>query len=139
MLVARPDHPLVGRRRIDPARLADEPFIQREAGSGTRLTSERFFKEQGITLRTRLEVGSHEAIKHTVAGGLGLAVVSASTVVSELALGELAVLDVKGFPLLRRWHVVYPQGKQLSPAAQAFRQWLFDHRPAPLQKRATND
>jgi LysR family transcriptional regulator, low CO2-responsive transcriptional regulator len=135
VLVAPPNHPLAGKKRIDPQRLAAEPFIQREAGSGTRLTSERFFKEQGIALRTRLEVGSHEAIKHTVAGGLGLAVVSSSTVVSELALGELAVLDVKGFPLLRRWHVVYPQGKQLSPVAKAFKQWLFKHRPAPLQNR----
>jgi LysR family transcriptional regulator, low CO2-responsive transcriptional regulator len=136
VLVAPPSHPLVGRQRLDPQELAHEPFIQREAGSGTRLTSERFFNERGIALRTRLEVGSHEAIKQTVAGGLGLAVVSSSTVVSELALGELAMLDVQGFPLLRRWHVVYQSGKHLSPAALAFKAWLFEHRPAPLQPSA---
>jgi LysR family transcriptional regulator, low CO2-responsive transcriptional regulator len=133
VLVAPPNHRLVGRQRLDPQELAQEPFIQREAGSGTRLTSERFFSQLGITLRTRLEVGSHEAIKQTVAGGLGLAVVSSSTVMSELALGELALLDVQGFPLLRRWHVVYQSGKQLSPAAMAFKAWLFEHRPVTLQ------
>lgn len=133
VLVAPPGHPLAGQRRIAPQRLAKEPFILREAGSGTRLTSERYFGEQGVTITPRLEVSSHEAIKQVVAGGLGVAVVSASTVVSELALGELVQLDVKGFPLMRHWYVVYPRGKHLSPAAQAFKQWLFDQRTHLVQ------
>ncbi len=130
VLVAPPNHPLVGQHSLPPQRLAGEPFILREPGSGTRLTTERFFATHGITLKNRLEVGSNEAIKQTVAGGLGLAVLSATTVVSELALGELVTLDVQGFPLIRRWQVVYPKGKQPSAAAQAFRAWLFEHRPA---------
>ena len=129
VVVAPPAHPLCGRKRIAPQSLATEPFILREPGSGTRLTAERFFAEQGVTVKNRLEVGSNEAIKQTVAGGLGLAVLSATTVVSELALGELVQLDVKGFPLIRRWHVVYPRGKRLSAAALAFKDWLFEHRP----------
>lgn len=129
VMVAPPTHPLAAKKRITPQKLAQEPFILREPGSGTRLTTERFFEAEGITLRNRMEMGSNEAIKQTVAGGLGLAVLSASTVVSELALGELVQLDVKGFPLMRRWHVVYPQGKRLSAAALAFKAWLHEHRP----------
>ena len=132
VLVAPPDHPLVGKKRIAPQRLKDEPFILREPGSGTRLTSEQFFASHGIALKNRLEVGSNEAIKQTVAGGLGLAVLSATTVTSELALGELVLLEVVGFPLIRRWHVVYPRGKRLSAAALAFKDWLFEHRPQPI-------
>jgi DNA-binding transcriptional LysR family regulator len=128
VLVAPPDHPLADKKRITPKHLASEPFIMREPGSGTRLTAEKFFAEHHINLRNRLEVGSNEAIKQTVAGGLGLAVLSATTVVSEIALGELVQLDVQGFPLIRRWHVVYPRGKHLSAATLAFKQWLFDHR-----------
>ena len=108
-----------------------EPFILREPGSGTRLTTEKFFAQEGFSHINRLEVSSNEAIKQTVAGGLGLAVLSATTVVSELALGELVKLDVVGFPLIRRWQLVYPSGKRLSPAALAFKQWLFDHRIGP--------
>ncbi|OGB27354.1 MAG: LysR family transcriptional regulator [Burkholderiales bacterium RIFCSPLOWO2_02_FULL_66_35] len=137
VLVAPPDHPLVGKKKIAPSRLRNEPFILREPGSGTRLTAERFFTSQGVTLKNRLEVSSNEAIKQTVAGGLGLAVLSATTVVSELALGELVLLDVVGFPLIRRWHVVYPRGKRLSAAALAFKEWLFEHRPvSPAQPPA---
>jgi len=116
--------------------LAQEPFILREPGSGTRLTAERFFAGHGITLKNRLEVGSNEAIKQTVAGGLGLAVLSATTVVSELALQELVLLDVVGFPLIRSWHVVYPQGKKLSAAAVAFKDWMFEHRPVSVPPAA---
>lgn len=128
VLVAPPDHPLVGKKRIAPERLRSEPFILREPGSGTRLTSEKFFADHSVTMKNRLEVGSNEAIKQTVAGGLGLAVLSAHTVTAELALGELVQLDVRGFPLIRRWHVVVPRGKRLSAAAQAFKDWLFTHR-----------
>lgn len=128
VLVAPPSHPLARQKGIAPQKLRHEPFILREPGSGTRLTAERFFAGHGFAMKNRLEVGSNEAIKQTVAGGLGLAVLSAHTVVSELALGELVQLDVKGFPLIRRWYVVYPRGKRLSAAASAFKQWLFDHR-----------
>lgn len=129
VLVTYPDHPLAGKRQIMPKRLKDEPFILREPGSGTRLTAEKFFAAHGITLKNRLEVGSNEAIKQTVAGGLGLAVLSATTVVSELALKELIQLDVQGFPLIRRWHVVYPTSKHLSAAATSFKAWIFERRP----------
>ncbi len=128
VLVAPPSHPLVGQRNVSPQRLRDEAFVLREPGSGTRLTAERFFAAHGISLNNRLEVGSSEAIKQTVAGGLGLAVLSVTTVTSELALNELVVLDVEGFPLIRHWHVVYHKDKKLSAAAAAFKTWLFDHR-----------
>ena len=133
VLVAPPEHSLVRQRNIPPLRLVDEPFILREPGSGTRLTAEKFFASHGVALKNRLEVGSNEAIKQTVAGGLGLAVVSATTVVLELALKELVLLDVQGFPLIRRWQVVYPTGKRLSAAATAFKAWLFEHRPSVVR------
>ncbi|TSE35394.1 LysR family transcriptional regulator [Tepidimonas charontis] len=129
VLIAPPTHPLARARDIDPQRLAEEPFVLREPGSGTRSTAERFFAEHGVSLRVRLEVGSNEAVKQTVAGGLGVAVLSAHAVAAELALGELVALDVRGFPLLRRWQLLHPAGKRLSPAALAFKQWLQTHRP----------
>jgi len=128
VMVAPPGHPLAGQREVPAQRLAQEPFVLREPGSGTRLTTERFFTGHGIALKNRLEVSSTEAIKQTVAGGLGLAVLSSTTVVSELALGELVQLDVQGFPLIRHWYVVCAAGKKLSAAASAFKAWLLHAR-----------
>lgn len=125
VLVAAADHPLTTRAAIAPEELSDLPFILREEGSGTRLAAERFFEEHGITPRTRMELGSNEAIKQTVASGLGVAVLSETTLHNELATGELVQLAVQGFPLRRHWFIAHPAGKHLSPAAAAFREFLF--------------
>ncbi len=125
VVVASPSHPLVQEKNIAPSRLQDVSFILREPGSGTRLAAERFFAQHGIVLKARMELGSNEAIKQVVAGGLGVAVLSASTLRAELASGELVVLDVHGLPLERKWHVIYPAGKQLTPTAKAFMEHLF--------------
>ncbi|MBN2906523.1 MAG: LysR family transcriptional regulator [Rhodobacteraceae bacterium] len=129
-IVARHDHPLVGSHNIPPERVAREPFILREPGSGTRLAGERFFTARGLTLPMRMELGSNEAIKQAVIGGLGLAVLARDTLALEGQTGLLRVLDVAGFPLLRQWQVAYPRGKHLSVVAEAF----LDHLVRNAQK-----
>lgn len=120
VVIAPADHPLSAEQNIPPARLADEPFIMREQGSGTRLACERFFQQHGVTLKTRMTLGSNEAVKQAVAGGLGLAVLSQHTLALDEVSGAFAVLDVKGFPLLRQWYAVYPRGKRVSVLTEAF-------------------
>lgn len=126
VLIAPPDHPLAGRR-LAPADLAGHPFVMREPGSGTRIAAERFFAAAGIAPVVRMELGANEAVKQAVAAGLGLSVLSRGTALLELRHGELAELDVAGFPILRQWFVAHPRGKRLSVAATAFLDML---RPA---------
>jgi DNA-binding transcriptional LysR family regulator len=118
------DHPLSGRKRIPFADLAEEQFLVRERGSGTRMTMERVFQERGTPLRIKMELGSNEAIKQAVAGGLGLAMLSRSTLNLDPSQKELAELDVEGFPIVRAWYVVRPKGKQLSVVAATFLEFL---------------
>ena len=125
VVVSSPNHPLAKEKDIAPSRLRDVPFILREAGSGTRLAFEKFLEPYGVVLKARMELGSNEAIKQVIAGGLGVAVLSASTLRAELASGELTILDIRGLPLERKWHMVYPVGKQLTPASKAFMEYLF--------------
>lgn len=133
VVLARRDHPLAGKKRISLKRLAEEPFILREPGSGTRLATERFFAEHGLTLRVRMELGSNEAIKQAIAGGLGISVLSRHTLALAGTAGLLTLLDVAGFPLMRKWYVAYPNGKQLSAVAEAFLQHVLE---APTQLSA---
>jgi len=120
VVIAPADHPLAGRKRIEPKRLAGEPFIMREQGSGTRRVTEQFFEQHGISVKTRMTLGSNEAVKQAVAGGLGLAVLSQHTLTLDESSGAFAVLDVKGFPLLRKWYAVYLKGKRVSAVTRAF-------------------
>lgn len=120
VVVARQDHPLAGKKRISLKQVAAEPFILREPGSGTRLAVERHFADHGLKLHVRMELGSNEAIKQAIAGGLGISVLSRHTLALEGEQGPLHTLDVAGFPLLRHWYVAYQAGKHLSAAAEAF-------------------
>lgn len=129
VVIAPADHPLAGQRDIPMARLADEPFVVRERGSGTRIAMEKSFAEQGRSLKTGMEMTSNEAIKQAVEAGLGLGIVSLHTLELELATGRLAVLDVEGFPIMRQWHVVHRREKRLSPIAVAFRDFVFREAP----------
>ena len=106
----------------------NEPFILREPGSGTRLSVDAHFASLGLQPRIRLELGSNEAIKEAVAAGMGLAVVSRHALATPLADARLVELPVTGFPVQSNWWTLYPRGKRLSAAAQAFKDWLFTHR-----------
>ncbi len=126
VVIAARDHPLAGKRGIPLTRLAQEPFLVREAGSGTRSALERFCEEHGVNLAIRMDLGSNEAIKQGVAGGLGLAVLSLHTLAMEGRDSPLAVLDVEDFPIERHWNLVYPKGKQPSVVAQAFHEFMLN-------------
>lgn len=126
IVVAPLNHPLAGKKNIPIQRLAEENFIIRESGSGTRMATERLFEQQGIPIRVRLELGSNEAIKQAIIAGLGIAVLSAHALVLEKGSGEFNILDVEGFPIQRHWYAVYPTGKQLSIVARTFLNYLLD-------------
>ena len=123
-VLAAPDHPLAGQKNIPLERLALEPWLMREKGSGTRIAIERRFFDHGITLHPRLELGSSEAIKQAILAGLGISALSRHAL-SLNQPGQFAVLDVEGFPILRHWYAVYPAGRQLSVVARAFLDYLL--------------
>ncbi|NMF91110.1 LysR family transcriptional regulator [Aromatoleum petrolei] len=119
VVIAPEGHPLAGRR-IELIDLAGERFILRERGSGTRLACDAHFARNAFVPRVRLELGSNEAIKQAVAGGLGLAVISRHALAARPGDDQLAVLDVAGFPVQSSWFTLHPRGKRLSPVATVF-------------------
>ena len=125
VVLAPADHPLVHEKNISLERLAAEPFIMREPGSGTRKSVQNLFDEHKILLKVRLDLGSNEAIKQAIAGGLGISILSAHTLALEGPDSQLAVLDVEKFPIERYWYAVYPSGKQLSIVARTFLEYLL--------------
>ena len=126
VVIASPAHPLAKQKKVSMEALQKETFVVRESGSGTRIAMQRFFSEQGVSLTTGMEMTSNEAIKQAVEAGLGLGIVSIHTLELELETGRIAVIDAEPFPILRHWYVVHREGKRLSPAAQAFRQFVLD-------------
>lgn len=124
VLVAPRTHALVGKRKLHLAALSDLPFLVREPGSGTRMASERYFTRHGFKPRVRMELGSNEAIKQAVAGGFGVAVLSLHTLAMDATGGGLALLDVQGFPIERKWYAVHPRATPLSIVGRTFLDYM---------------
>ena len=125
IVLAPQDHPLAHQRNIPIEKLNGEAFVMREQGSGTRTAVQKLFAKHKVSVKVKLELGSNEAIKQAIAGGLGISVLSRHTLISEENSQELTVLDVQHFPIKRRWYVAYLSNKQLSVIAQTFLEYLL--------------
>jgi len=128
------DNPLVviaprafqpSQRRLELRHLAAERFLLREPGSGTRMAIDEHLARERVLLSRRMVVGSNEAIKQAVAGGLGLSILSRHAL-SDADLPELRILPVRGFPLRRAWYIVHWSEGELSAPAHAFREFLAE-------------
>jgi len=125
-IVAPPDHRLAQRKNLQLEEVIRERFIGREPGSGTQMAFNRVLKKKGLTIVPYMELGSSEAIKQAVLGGLGIAVLSLHSMRVEQDAGKLVILDVAGFPIKRRWYAVHLKGKKLSLAAQSFLDFILE-------------
>ena len=119
VLIAAPGHPIT---RTNPAPLSavvQQPLLMHEVGSGTRAVTEKAFSSRRIALRPSMTLASTEAIKHTVATGVGIAVLSISAVRTELAAGTLKVVRMKGLTIDRPLYRIQRKGVWSSPSLQA--------------------
>ncbi len=126
--VASPEHVLVGQSQVTLARLAEEVFLQREEGSGTRAAVEEVFEIAGMPLKVGMVLGNVEAIKRSVAANLGVSVLSTLAVKREVQYRTLAILDVEQFPIQRRWYIARLAERPLTASADAFIKFLREYR-----------
>ena len=124
--IAAYSHPLTKKTSVPLNSFLDQRFILREKGSGTRLTIDKYFKTQKFRPDIRMELGSNEAIKEAVAGGLGIGVVSKHALHGHQKEHGVAIINVKGFPIMSHWHIVHPAKKHLPPVAVAFKTHLLN-------------
>ncbi|AOV17015.1 LysR family transcriptional regulator [Acidihalobacter aeolianus] len=136
VVLAPSSHRLCHAQGISLEEIAKEPFLLREPGSGTREAIMRLCRERNLKLNVRMELGSNEAIKHGIVGGLGISVLSLHSLVLEGVSGMISVLDVEGFPIMRKWYLVYPKEKTLSLPAQRFIEFSVDREDAITKRLA---
>ncbi len=135
VVIAAATHAMAARKQIKLNELQNQRFILREIGSGTRMTTDAFFKRHKFKPQLRLELGSNEAIKEAVAGDLGIAVVSRHALYANAADTAVTVLNVANFPINSNWHVVHPSGRRLSPIANVFQEHLLAESKRWLERR----
>lgn len=131
-IIAEPNHPLANSGKISgPAAISALnfcPFIGRERGSGTRAVTEAALLFQGLNPPVILRLSSTEAVKQSVACGLGIAILSRAAVADQLALGTIAEIAVADFIIKRELSIVRIRGRVSSPSAVLFGDLLRAHR-----------
>lgn len=114
---------------IDIHDLSEELFIMREMGSGTREAMEKGLEKAGFSLKDLkvvCELGSTEAVKQAVMGGVGVAIVSDRAIKNEVKLGLLRIIKLKNLNIKRNFYLIYNPKRTLSPIAQSFIQFIKD-------------
>lgn len=119
VIVAHSGHPFT-LHPIKPDEMCDETLLLREQGSGTRRYFELELERQGLRPRRVLEIGNTEAIKRTVAAGLGISAVPRRSVVEEQMRGSLGLVRVAGLDMQRPLGILTYKGIRLAPVALAF-------------------
>ena len=124
VVIAPAGHPLAGKRGLTLRQVTGEPFVMREAASGSRWSLEKAARKAGARLNIAMELGSNGAIKHAVESGLGLAVISRYACALEFSTKRLVELEVSGFPIRRDWHIVHLRRRKLPASVTAFIEFL---------------
>lgn len=131
-LIVPSGHPLA--ERLDPIELSEVltyPFVLREKGSGTRKVMEDVLIERGIdpgAIRTVMELGSTGAVKSAVEEGLGITMLSTSTVKHETALGLVKMIDIADASFKRNFYAIQLRSALLPMSATTFLTYLKEQR-----------
>lgn len=128
VLVASPGHRLAterGHRRVLEV-VSQTGLITYPADSTTRRLIEQVFLENGLQLRSSMEMSSPEAIKRLTEAGLGLSILPIKAVANEIRRGKLRSLPTGRVKFSRMLGLVHRSGEELSRPAHVFRQMLLE-------------
>ena len=119
-LICGPRHRFAGMDVIEPKDLANEDFVIREYGSGTRKTFEDVMTAKGLSWRITWTCNNADSIRAAVSEGLGIAVISQRAVVHDITLGLLCALPVRDLEFKRTFKIVYHKNKYLTAPMHHF-------------------
>lgn len=113
----------------------ENPFIFREPGSATRMAMEEFVAANKLPTYKKMELTSNEALKQAVIAGLGYSVMPLIGIRNELKNGEIEIVPHKGLPIVTTWNLIWLKGKNPSPVASAFLEYIKAEREQIVKDR----
>jgi DNA-binding transcriptional LysR family regulator len=134
LLIVAPDHSWANRKEVSLSEVVKEPFIFREAGSGTRQMIEKFLGRHGVTLhdmKISTILGSTEAIKDAVENGLGVSIISRWAARKESKYGTLRLLGLKEEKMVRDFSLIINKNSVSSNSLDEFLSFLKSY---PFEK-----
>ncbi|UQZ36321.1 LysR family transcriptional regulator [Paenibacillus sp. PK3_47] len=129
-LIVPGDHPLAEREEVMLEEALQYPFVLREQGSGTRQVMEEQLMSKGLdssAMKIVMELGSNGAVKSAVEAGLGLTIISTSSVKHEVALGLMKIVNISDASFKRQFYAIHLKSTLLPISAVTFLTFLRQH------------
>jgi DNA-binding transcriptional LysR family regulator len=122
-------HRWAGKKEVLIQEVIQEPFISRELGSGTLKSMEPYLQGAGLmgvdSLKIVARLGTSTAVKEGVKAGLGISILSAVALETELKAGVLKALRFKGIPMLRYFYLIRDKRRTASPIGRSLIDFLI--------------
>lgn len=118
--IVAPSHPWATAGRAERGDIAMQSYILYTRASYTGEAIDDYFREEGVVLRTAIEMGSISAIKEMVKLNLGVSILAPWTVADETSAGTLVAIPLGKRKLKRRWGVLHWQSRRLSIQEERF-------------------
>jgi DNA-binding transcriptional LysR family regulator len=130
VLAVPANHKWAEKKAITLNELSEEPFIVREAGSGTMKITEGFLKSRGLKgfdgFNTIAHLGTSTAVKEAIKAELGVSILSSRAIETELNAGVLKTVSIKGLPAIKRsFYLIRDKRRIASPLCQALLEFLL--------------
>ncbi len=100
-----------------------EPFIMRETGSGTKKEIDRYLEKRNIpasSLHIVARMNDLEAIRKSVAGGLGISILSACSAKDLADTHQILMFPLNHESAMRTFYIVYSKNRILKPHVKQF-------------------
>ncbi|HQN17731.1 MAG TPA: selenium metabolism-associated LysR family transcriptional regulator [Syntrophobacteraceae bacterium] len=133
VLAVYPEHPWAARRTVEIGELADQPFVLRERGSGTRRTMVHALETHGFNpsqLNIVAEMGTTEAVRQGIKARIGISILSSHAVDEDIQRGTLSQIEINGVFIKRPFYLVQRKNRQPSPLCTAFLKHLRSEAPS---------
>jgi len=122
-------HRWAGKKEVLIQEVVREPFISRELGSGTLKSSEAYLQGAGLkgidSLKVVARLGTSTAVKEGVKAGIGISILSAIALETELKAGVLKALRIKGIPMFRHFYLIRDKRRTASPIGRSLMDFLI--------------
>ena len=111
-----------------PKDLENVNLLYREEGSATRFAMESYLNENKIQVKNSMELASNEAIKQAVFADLGFSLMPIIGLHGALEHQKVKVFPLEDLPMVTKWNIVSLSDKKVSPAHQAYTNFLLEHK-----------
>ncbi len=132
VIICHPEHPLAHGEPVDLDSLQNERWILRESGSGTReLFDEVIAGRLENSPVIGMQLNRAEAVKQSVADGLGIGCISRLAVWRSIKSGVLATINVRDLTLVRHFYLLFNRKKYRSGMIRSLSDFILALPPSP--------